>query len=130
MVEALTAPEARADTAADRLRRAMRLLAGVYEDEPEVGQAMVRAWLRAGGQLLDDYSDAPAIFAATIRQGQRSGDVSSAIDADLAGHVVFDVYLGTLFRWMHDANSRASLANQLLAALELVLPGIGCLPPV
>ena len=61
-----------------RLRRAFRVLADLYEDDPATGRAMVRAWQRAGGPLLADESDAPQLVADSVRAGQRAGDIPPA----------------------------------------------------
>jgi hypothetical protein len=66
---------------------------------------VVRAWLRAGGPLVPDISATPVLFADAVRRGQEQGDVPSAVDAVRSGHVVFDAFLGALYRWVGDDGS-------------------------
>jgi AcrR family transcriptional regulator len=108
----------------DRLRRAFRALARVFEDDPKTGRGMVRAWLLAGGPLLTPESDTTRLFAAEIRRGQQRGDVSSEIDPNRAGQLLFDAYLGVLFRWVTPKQRVPHLEDTLLATLDLLLSGI------
>jgi AcrR family transcriptional regulator len=107
-----------------RLRRAFRLLADMYEAEPATGRAMVRAWQRAGGPLLADESDATQLVADTVRAGQRAGDIPRGVDPDRAALILFDSYLGVLYRWVLDETDQVALGKQLTATLDLILPAI------
>jgi TetR/AcrR family transcriptional regulator, cholesterol catabolism regulator len=109
---------------AGRLRHAFRALAHVYEDDPAVGRAMVRAFLRVGGPLVAYASESPALLADTIRSGQEQGDVRPDVDATRAGFVLFDAYLGILYRWINEDDARSSLEEDLTATLDLILSGI------
>jgi TetR/AcrR family transcriptional regulator, cholesterol catabolism regulator len=107
-----------------RLRRAFRVLADLYEDDPATGRAMVRAWQRAGGPLLADASDAPQFLADSVRAGQRAGDIPRDVDPDRAALILFDAYLGVLYRWVLDETDQLALGEQLSATLDLLLPSI------
>ncbi len=107
-----------------RLRRAFRVLADLYEIDPPTGRAMVRAWQRAGGPLLADASDAPRLVADTIRAGQRAGDIPGDVDPDRAALILFDSYLGVLYRWVLDETDQLALGEQLTATLDLLVPAI------
>jgi AcrR family transcriptional regulator len=107
-----------------RLRRAFRVLAQGYEADPATGRAMVRAWQRAGGPLLADESDAPELVANTVRAGQRAGDIPRGLDPDHIARILFDVYLGVLYRWVLDETDQIALGEQLTATLDLILPAI------
>jgi AcrR family transcriptional regulator len=107
-----------------RLRRAFRVLADLYEDDPATGRAMVRAWQRAGGPLLADGSEAPQLVADRVRTGQRAGDIPLGIDPDRAALILFDTYLGVLYRWVLDETDQLALGEQLTATLDLILPAI------
>ena len=104
-----------------RLRRAFRVLADLYEDDPATGRAMVRAWQRTGGPLLADESDAPH---DSVRAGQRAGDIPHGVDPDLAALILFDAYLGVLYRWVLDETDQLALGEQLTATLDMILPAI------
>jgi TetR/AcrR family transcriptional regulator, cholesterol catabolism regulator len=107
-----------------RLRHAFRVLADLYEDDPATGRAMVRAWQRAGGPLLADESDAPQLVADSVRAGQQSGDIPRGVDPDRAALILFDAYLGVLYRWVLDETDQLALGEQLTATLDLILPAI------
>jgi AcrR family transcriptional regulator len=107
-----------------RLRRAFRVLADGYDADPATGRAMVRAWQRAGGPLLANGSDAPQLVANAVRAGQRDGDVPRGVDPDRAALILFDAYLGVLYRWVLDETDQLALGEQLAATLDLLLPAI------
>ncbi len=107
-----------------RLRRAFRVLADLYEDDPATGRAMVRAWQRAGGPLLADQSDAPQLVADSVRAGQLAGDIPRGVDPDRAALILFDAYLGVLYRWVLDETDQLALGEQLTATLDLLIPSI------
>jgi len=106
------------------LRRAFRALARIFEDDPKTGRGMVRAWLQAGGPLLAPASDTTRLFADIIRAGQEHGDIARQTDADQAGFLLFDAYLGVLYRWANAKHSPPDLEKNLLKVLELILKGI------
>ena len=107
-----------------RVRRGFRVLADLYEDDPATGRAMVRAWQRAGGPLLADQSDAPQLVADSVRAGQRAGDIPRSVDPDRAALILFDTYLGVLYRWVLDETDQLALGEQLTATLDMILPAI------
>lgn len=129
LATALVEIEQQTTDTAGRLRHALRGLARLFDEDPVTGRAVVRAWLRAGGPLLPDISATPVLFADTIRRGQEQGDVPPGVDAVRAGHVVFDAYLGVLYRWVGDDGTPPSFEENLLASLDLLLAGILRNPP-
>jgi AcrR family transcriptional regulator len=128
--DALAEDEQHTGNAMSRLRRAFRVLADMYEAEPATGRAMVRAWQRAGGPLLADEVDTPDLVADSVRAGQRAGDVARDVDPDRAALILFDAYLGVLYRWVLDETDQLALGEQLTATLDLLLPAIVPAPPV
>jgi ribosomal protein S18 acetylase RimI-like enzyme len=124
MAKILDGDDHEATDTASRLHRAFRGLAHAYEDDPTTGRAMVHAFLRVGGALQAQTSDAPALFADTIRAGQDQGDISPDIDPTRAGLVLFDAYLGIIYRWVNEDDEPPALEENLTAALDLVLAGI------
>jgi TetR/AcrR family transcriptional regulator, cholesterol catabolism regulator len=109
---------------ASRLRRAFRALAHAYEDDSATGRAMVRAFLRVGGPLVAYTSETPALLAETIHSGQGQGDIPPEVDPSRAGLVLFDIYLGVLYRWVDEDDTRPALEEDLTAMLDLVLAGM------
>jgi AcrR family transcriptional regulator len=116
--------EAGATQTARQLAFALHLIAGMFDQDPRTGRAMARAWLQAGGPLLAAESDTPRMFADTIRAGQERGDVDPRIDADRAGLVLFDAYLGVLYRWASREEATAGFGSDLDATLDVLLTGI------
>jgi TetR/AcrR family transcriptional regulator, cholesterol catabolism regulator len=121
----LATGEHEAPDTASRLRRAFRALAHTYDDDPITGRAMVRAFLRAGGPLVAYTSETPAMLADAIRSGQQRGDVAPGVDPTRAGLVLFDAYLGILYRWVDEQDGPPAIEDDLVATLELVLGGLG-----
>lgn len=116
--------DAGATRTAQQLAIALHAIAGMFAQDPRTGRAMARAWLQAGGPLLAADSDTSRMFAATIRAGQERGDVDPRIDADRAGLVLFDAYLGVLYRWASREEATAGFATELDATLHVLLTGI------
>ena len=85
---------------------------------------MVRAWQRVGGPLLAEESEAPQLVADSVRVGQLAGDIPRGVDPDRAALILFDVYLGVLYRWVLDETDQLSLGEQLTATLDMILPAI------
>jgi AcrR family transcriptional regulator len=107
-----------------RLHRAFRVLADMYEADAATGRAMVRAWQRAGGPLLADESDALQLVADTVRAGQLAGDFPRGVDPGRVALILFDAYLGVLYRWVLDETDQMALGEQLTTTLDLILPAI------
>jgi AcrR family transcriptional regulator len=105
-----------------RVRAAFGVLADRYAADPATGRAMVRAWQRAGGPLVAGESDAPRLVADAMRAGQAAGDISGDVDPDRAALILFDAYLGVLYRWVQDETDQLALGEQLTATLDLLLP--------
>jgi AcrR family transcriptional regulator len=116
--------EVSSSSTTDRLRHALLGWARLYEADPPTGRAMVRAWLRAGGPLLPDASESAHLFADLVRAGQKAGDLRTDLDADAAGLLILDTYLGVLFRWVSDEDGQAGFEESLNTALDLVLSGL------
>ena len=107
-----------------RLRHGLRTIARLFEDDPAVSRAMVRAWLRAGGPLLGPIPEDSAIVVHAIRESQRAGDIRADIDADGAGLILLDAYFGALYRWVSDEDGRRSFEDDLMGMLDLLLAGM------
>jgi AcrR family transcriptional regulator len=120
----------RSDDTPNRLREAFRALARIFEDDPRNGRGMVRAWLQAGGPRLTSDSATTRLFAAAIRAGQERGEIPRETDPDRAGRLLFDAYLGVLYRWVTAKNPPEDLETSLLAVLDLLLRGIAAPPRV
>jgi TetR/AcrR family transcriptional regulator, cholesterol catabolism regulator len=121
---ALAEDDQRAVDSTSRLGRAFRVLADMYEADPDTGRAMVRAWQRAGGPLVADESGTPHLVADAVRAGQRAGEIPRDVDPDRVALILFDSYLGVLYRWVLDETGQLALGEQLSATLDLLIPAI------
>lgn len=109
---------------ATNLASSLSAIAQMFDRDPRTGRAMVRAWLQAGGPLLSTASETSSMFADEIHEGQERGDVDRGIDADRAALVLFDAYLGVLYRWASREDERGSFEADLSATLRVLLIGI------
>jgi AcrR family transcriptional regulator len=120
--------EQEVETAA-RIEHALTTLCARLEDNAEANRALLRAFVRAGGQLLPGASGTAELFADTIRFGQERGDVRPDVDADDAGRLLLDAYLGAIFRWAAEEESASvSLSASLRTILEVLLNGLARRP--
>jgi len=85
---------------------------------------MVRAWLQAGGPLLAPDSATTGLLADVIRVGLKRGVIVRGTDPERAALLLFDVYLGVLYRWVTAKREPPDLEKSLVAALDLALRGI------
>jgi AcrR family transcriptional regulator len=128
VADILAAAERQTTDTANRLRRAFRVVAGFYEDDPMTGRAIMRASLSSGGPLRAYTSASPDRLADTLRLGQQRGDISPEVDPVRAGLLIFDGYLGVVYRWVTDEDGGYALEGNLMAMLDLILAGIAWEP--
>jgi AcrR family transcriptional regulator len=124
LAEILAEAERETTDTRHRLRRALRVVASFYEEDPTTGRAIMRASLSSGGPLRAYTSASPDRFADTLRLGQQRGDISSDVDPVRAGLLIFDGYLGVVYRWVADEDGEYALEENLVAMLDLILAGI------
>lgn len=124
LAEILAEAEGESSDTPNRLRRALRAVASFYEDDPTTGRAIMRASLSSGGPLRAYTSASPGRFADTLRLGQQRGDIPSDVDPVRAGLLIFDGYLGVVYRWVADEDGGHALEENLVAMLDLILAGI------
>ncbi len=111
-------------SAQEQLREAMRALAAVNERDRNVNRTLVLAWVRAG-RPVDEEPYTAYTFTEIVAEGMAHGEIRRGTDTELVGCLLRDIYLGTLYRWVsRQADSSFSLADGLLAALDVVLEGL------
>lgn len=105
------------------LDRCMRILAEINEGERKTTQSMLSAWVKAGRPLQEEpyLTD---IFACVIEDARSHGEIPASVSARRAGHVLRDVYFGTLYRWCQEPADAFELRAELHAACDIVLNGI------
>jgi TetR/AcrR family transcriptional regulator, cholesterol catabolism regulator len=124
VAEILAEAEQETTDTSNRLRQAFRVVASFYEDDPTTGRAIMRASLSSGGPLRAYTSASPDRLADTLRLGQQRGDISPDVDPVRAGLLIFDGYLGVVYRWVSDEDGGYALEENLMAMLDLILAGI------
>ena len=85
---------------------------------------MVRAWLEARRPCSVQHPDVQDIVAEAVCAVQQRGDVDLGVDADRAGLVLFDAYLGSLYRWALRDDLETGFESDLVASLDVLLRGI------
>ncbi|KIF00535.1 hypothetical protein PL81_40635 [Streptomyces sp. RSD-27] len=119
--------EGLAATTEDDPRRAllecMGLLADISLRDSALTRALTTAWVKAGYVLQEEpfLSDMLSEF---VTEARRRGQVADTVDPRLAGLLLRDVYLGTVFRWARSPEGERDLAADLRTACETVLDGI------
>jgi TetR/AcrR family transcriptional regulator, cholesterol catabolism regulator len=124
VAEILAEAEQETSDTPNRLRQAFGVVASFYEDDPRTGRAIMRASVSSGGPLRAYTSASPDRLADTLRLGQQRGDISPDVDPVRAGLLMFDGYLGVLYRWVADEDGGYGLEENLMAMLDLILAGI------
>lgn len=109
----------------EQIRQCMRALAHANEQDRHIARTLVTAWVRAGGPVAEEPYTAH-IFAQLVTVGIARGDLRADADPELVGHLLRDIYLGTLYRWLGDDSSVPpfDLRDHLLAALDVLLTGL------
>lgn len=121
MAEGLDNPEGKGTRHA--LLRCMSILARITLAQPAQTRALLTAWVRAGAPLHEEpYSS--RMFSRFVEAGRKSGEVPESVDPDLAGRLLRDVYLGTLFRWVRTPDDQADLETELQAACTTLIDGL------
>jgi AcrR family transcriptional regulator len=107
------------------LDRTIMAVGETLEADPDVNRGLARAWVQAGGPLLPGASGTAELFAETISIGQSRGDIRRDIDAQHAGRVLLDAYLGAVVRWAAETDSAPpSVSEALRTVLDLLLEGL------
>ncbi|MFC4117842.1 TetR/AcrR family transcriptional regulator [Nonomuraea zeae] len=107
----------------DQLTRCMSRLGEVTTHERRITSELLLAWVRTGAPVLEEPYTA-FIFAQILTDGKARGEVRPDIDAVAVGHLLRDMYLGTLYRWVGEGPPPFPLAQSLTASLRLIFDGI------
>ncbi|MGW0804675.1 TetR/AcrR family transcriptional regulator [Nonomuraea sp. NPDC002799] len=106
-----------------QLLRCMNQLGEVTTRERHITSELLLAWVRTGAPVLEEPYTA-FIFAQILTDGKARGEVRSDVDPVAVGHLLRDMYLGTLYRWVGEGEPPFSLPDALTGALRLVFDGI------
>jgi AcrR family transcriptional regulator len=105
------------------LHLCMATLAQVNEEERELTETMLAAWVKAGKPLTEAPHTAE-VFARIVRAAQQRGEIDARIDPALVGDVLRDAYLGALYRWTRRRSAPGELSRDLRDVLRIFLRGI------
>lgn len=105
------------------LKRCVSKLGDINVADWQTSEVMLMAWVRAGHPITEAPHTA-RLFADVVRSGRDQGHVSPSIDIELAGNMLRDVYLGTLFRHVGAGTKPSALKKELVSALEIMLAGL------
>ncbi|MEU7022218.1 TetR/AcrR family transcriptional regulator [Streptomyces sp. NPDC046203] len=105
------------------ISRCMSILAATSLQDPALTKAVLTAWVRTGSPLHEQPYVA-GMFGEFVEAGQRLGDISPAVDSGLAGNLLRDIYLGTLYRWIQAPEGEADLEADLQSACTTLLDGL------
>ncbi|MFC4127005.1 TetR/AcrR family transcriptional regulator [Nocardia rhizosphaerae] len=98
-------------------------LAQVNEEERELSETMLSAWVKAGKPLTEAPHTAE-VFARILRMGQERNQIDADVDATLVGDMLRDVYLGALYRWARHRSEPGELGDSLGTIVDIFLHGI------
>jgi len=122
--ETIRQQEPQRSSTLEQLRRCMQVLATVNEEQFGIARTLVPAWVQAGRPITEEPYTAD-IFAEIIADGITHGEVRDNVDPELAGNLLRDVYLGTLFRWIDgEADHPFSLRDHLMVLVDLLVEGL------
>ncbi|AUG80609.1 TetR family transcriptional regulator [Kitasatospora sp. MMS16-BH015] len=109
-----------------QLEHCMTVLGVLSESERAVTIAMLTAWVKAGRPVLEEPYVAET-FARIVALGVAGGEFQPGVSAEQVGHVLRDLYLGTLYRWCRqgEPGEPGALVAELHAVLRMVIEGIG-----
>jgi AcrR family transcriptional regulator len=111
-------------TVIDRLRAFFHELVGITEESPEETRQMLIGWLISQGPIYN-RARMPANLSLWIAAGRDDGTVNPKVDPLLAAEVLYDVYMGVLFRWLREETPEPGwLEADLVEAIDLVLAGL------
>ncbi|MFG2130608.1 TetR/AcrR family transcriptional regulator [Streptomyces sp. NPDC048751] len=104
------------------LLHCMSVLAEISLRDSAQTQAMLAAWVKAGFPLYEQPY-VSQMFAEFIEAGRSRSEVLDTVEPHLAGHILRDVYLGTLYRWAQP-DAQLDLEAELHAICRTVLDGV------
>jgi AcrR family transcriptional regulator len=105
------------------LKQAILGLAAWYTQE-KTGRPFVLAWLTEGGSFHPEAWDSSQALAGLVSTGQTNGVIRPDVDAQVAGRLLLNVFLGSLYQWATQNRTGPWLRRELDAALGVVVDGL------
>ena len=102
-----------------------RVVASFYEEDPTTGRAIMP-------RIAEQWGSAAGLHIGVARPVRRhpapgpatGGHLICTLDPVRAGLLIFDGYLGVVYRWVADEDGEYALEENLVAMLDLILAGI------
>jgi hypothetical protein len=89
-----------------------------------MNQAMMRAVLHSGVMATAGSHSTGLVFGQAIAAGQQRGEIRADLDPVAVGNLIFDGYMGILYRWgLGEVD--LPLDQAFGTALDVVVTGIG-----
>ncbi|MFI5734359.1 TetR/AcrR family transcriptional regulator [Kribbella sp. NPDC051587] len=107
----------------DVIQGVARAAAHSYEADRETNQAMMRAVLHSGVMATAGSHSTGLLFGQAIAVGQERGEIRTDLDAFAIGNLLFDSYVGILYRWGLD-EVEVSLEEAFGTVHDVVVTGI------
>jgi len=111
-------------TVIDAIGDLVRELGRWWDSDREMNQAMMRAVLHSGVMATAGSHASGLVFGRAIATGQERGEIDPGLDPFAVGNLIFDGYLGILYRWGLGEVS-IPLEQAFGTALDIVVTGIG-----
>jgi AcrR family transcriptional regulator len=111
-------------TVIEAIRDLVRELGRWWDSDRELNQAMMRAVLHSGVMATAGSHASGLVFGRAIATGQERGEIDPGLDPFAVGNLIFDGYLGILYRWGLGEVS-IPLEQAFGTALDIVVTGIG-----
>jgi AcrR family transcriptional regulator len=105
------------------LKRCFAKLGDINVADWQTSEVMLTAWVRSGRPITEAPHTA-RLFADVLQIGRDQGQLDPAIDIDLVGNMLRDIYLGALFRHVGAGTKPSALKEELLAAVDIMLAGL------
>lgn len=115
--------EARDRSVIEVIRDLVRELGRWWDSDQAMNQAMMRAVIHSGVMATAGSHASGLVFGRAIATGQERGEISAELDAVAVGNLIFDGYMGILYRWgMGEVT--IPLEQAFGTALDIVVTGI------
>jgi TetR/AcrR family transcriptional regulator, cholesterol catabolism regulator len=122
LVAILRAQEDAAGDAAQTIYDAFDVLAAENERERRETRELAQAWLRTGRNANGRPTE--EILTGIVAAGQQRGELRAEIDAELAGRLLFDAYIGVLIRWAAPRRPPFPLKQTLREVAGTIIAGL------
>lgn len=118
-------------TLEDILRPYLAEFAAINLDERDLTICMSLGWRETGGPFDSDPHELVGVFRGFVAAAIDRGEISSAVNSDRIGMVLYSSYFGLLYDWCDgtDADPPFDLNGAFQQLLDVVLAGLRAVGP-